>query len=200
MADKKPKKIPFNARNVVIFVILIAIVVGYYISTSQKASGIGKAKDEYTLLVEKDLEYGYPATPKEVVKCYARYVKCLYKGGLNDTQVEKLVKQLRILFDDELLAKNTLDSQLELLKRDIEDFKTEKKSITTYEVDEDSIQMGIVDGAEKATIIMGFSVKEDSTYVRTSEQFLLQKDKENKWKIVGWQLVKTDTDDKSTKD
>lgn len=200
MADKKPKKIAVNAKNIVIFIILIAIVVSYYISTSKKPSGVDKAKDEYTLLVEKDLEYGYPATPKEVVKCYARYVKCLYKGGLTDSQVEKLVKQLRILFDDELLAKNTLDSQLELLKRDIKDFKTEKKSITTYEVDEDSIQMGTVDGEEKATIIIGFSVKEDTTYVRTTEQFLLRKDKDNKWKIVGWQLVKAETDDKTTKD
>lgn len=200
MSEKKPKKIAFNARNIVIFIILIAIVVGYYISTSVKPSNINKTKDEYTLLVEKDLEYGYPATPKEVVKFYGRYVKCLYKGGLDDSQVEKLVKQLRLLFDDELLAKNTLESQLTVLKRDIEDYKSENKSIINYEVEDDSIKTGTVHGVENAVIIMGFSVKKDSDYLRTNEQFLLRKDKENKWKIVGWQLVDKKEDNKSTKD
>ncbi|MBR3771039.1 MAG: hypothetical protein IKL07_02100 [Clostridium sp.] len=200
MAEKKKKKIGLNTKNIVIFLLMIALVVGYYVSVSRRTTGIEKTKDEYTLLVDKDFEYEYPATPKEVVKLYARYVKCIYKDSLKESQIEKLVKQLRNLFDDELLAKNTLESQLKLLKRDIEDYKSENKSIINYEVDEESIQTATIDGAENTTIIIRFSLKKDSDYLSTYEKFLLRKDKDKKWKIVGWHLVDSTTDAKTATD
>ena len=189
MAKKKKGKLEFNLKNVIIILILIVLVIGYYVYTSKETKKGSIVQDEYTLLSSRDLETSYPETPREVVKLYSRMVKYLYDDSVSDEKVENIVNQMRLLFVDELLDKNALKDQIINLKQDVKLFTKAKKDIIGYEVYQESLEMKEVEGKEIATIIAGFSIKHNNAYEHTNEQFLLEKDKTGKWKIIGWQLA-----------
>lgn len=184
-------------KNVIVLICLIAIVAGYYIYTSRLAGKNQITTDEYTILSSRDLEISYPETPREVVKLYSRMVKYLYDDKVSEKKTKKVVEQMRLLFSDQLLEKNTLNSQLTHLESDVAAFAKEKKAIIGYEVVESSLKTKEVDGKERATIIVGFSIKNNDNYEHSNELFLLEKDTEGKWKIVGWQITEVDSEQDS---
>ncbi len=193
MTRRNKSKLQFNAKNVIVLIGLIAIVGGYYIYTSGIAGKNQITTDEYTILSSKDLEISYPETPREVVKLYSRMVKYLYDDDISAKKTKNVVKQMRTLFSDQLLEKNALDTQLKNLKSDVAAFTKEKKTIIGYEIDESSLNTKEVDGKECATIIVGFAIKKNEDYEHSNELFLLEKDEEGKWKIVGWQITEVES-------
>lgn len=197
MSRRKKSKLQFNVKNVIVLICLIAIVAGYYIYTSRLAGKNQITTDEYTILSSRDLEISYPETPREVVKLYSRMVKYLYDDKVSEKKTKKVVEQMRLLFSDQLLEKNTLNSQLTHLESDVAAFAKEKKAIIGYEVVESSLKTKEVDGKERATIIVGFSIKNNDNYEHSNELFLLEKDTEGKWKIVGWQITEVDSEQDS---
>lgn len=189
MTEKKKFRFALNGKNVVVLILLVAIVAGFYMSTSNKTSESYNVQDEYDILRTKDLDLSYPETPKEVVKLYSRIVKCLYTKKLSDDKTRELVEQLRKLFDDALLQENSLEEQLGKLDKEVRGFKKAKKAIINYGVDEESLETKEVDGVDCATIVASFSIKKKKNYTRTDELFLLKKNSDGQWKIVGWQLT-----------
>lgn len=198
MTEKKKSKFVINGKNVVIMILLVVIVAGFYMSTSNKTSESYSVQDEYDILRAKDLELSYPETPKEVVKLYSRIVKLLYTSKLSDEKMKELVEQMRKLFDDSLLQENTLEEQLDKLDKEVRAFKADKKTIINYGVDEESLETKEVDGVDYATIMAAFSIKKKKNYTRTDELFLLKKNADGQWKIVGWQLADSEADPEET--
>lgn len=188
-AEKKKRKVRLNAKNIVVLIFLIALIVGFYLCTSDNAKEKKVEQDEYTVLSSKDLETGYPETPKEVVKLYCRMAKYLYDDSISAEETETIVQQMRKLFAEPLLDANTLESQLEKLEKDVKGYASEQKKIIGYEVDEKSLETQEVKGVEKASIVAGFSVKHKDEYEHTNEEFVLVKDTDGRWKIFGWQLA-----------
>lgn len=198
MPGRKKFKIVINGKNIVMLILLVAVVAGFYMSTSNKTSESYNIQDEYDILRTKDLELNYPETPKEVVKLYSRIVKFLYTGKVSDEKMKELVGQMRKLFDDSLLQENSLEDQLGKLDKEVSAFKADKKTIINYGVDEESLVTKEVDGVEYATIMAAFSVKKKKNYTRTDELFLLKKNTDGQWKIVGWQLADSEEDSEET--
>lgn len=198
MTEKKKRKSWMSGKNIVLMILLFAIIAGFYMNASNGKKE--KKQDEYTILKEKDLVDAYPETPREVVKLYGRIVRCLYKDGMSQEQVETLVYQLRKLFSDDLLRENPLENQLKALDYDMKNFHKENKAVISYRVDENSLKKGTVHGKEAASVILTFSVKKEEHYTRANELFLLRKNYIGNWKIVGWQLVdkETKTEEKKT--
>lgn len=199
MTNNKKRKSLINGKNVVLIILLFAVIAGFYMSTSKDTKS-NKKQDEYTILKEKDLTDSYPETPREVVKLYGRIAKCLYKEGMADQKLETLVCQLRMLFDEELLRENPLETQLEALDYDLKRFHEEGNAIINYKVEDETLVKGKIDGREAATIVLALSIKKGKDYTRTSEQFLLRQDYLGRWKIVGWQLanVEAKSEDKKS--
>lgn len=199
MTNNKKRKSLINGKNVVLIILLFAVIAGFYMSTSKDTKS-NKKQDEYTILKEKDLTDSYPETPREVVKLYGRIAKCLYKEGMTDQKLETLVCQLRMLFDEELLRENPLETQLEALDYDLKRFHEEGNAIINYKVEDETLVKGKIDGREAATIVLALSIKKGKDYTRTSEQFLLRQDYLGRWKIVGWQLanVEAKSEDKKS--
>ena len=181
---------------IVMAVIAAAVIFGYYRMTQNMSGEEEAAVDtEAGKLLQKDMENNYPGTPREVLKLYGRITKCMYNDELNQKQIEGLLEQARKLYDDELLANNTWDSQLEALVNDIADYKNNDRVVMSYTAQKSSqVKTYEKDGREYALTYMLFITSEKTIpYTESYQRFLMRKDTSGKWKIVGWDLVDPDT-------
>lgn len=183
---------------VIMFAIVIAVAIGFWTILEHSRNKVEEEKiihsknEEVNALLNKDLDINYPSTPREVLKMYSRLQICAYNQGLSDKDLTAITEQMRMLFDDELLAANPLEQQLEDLKKDIKEYEKVKRTISNYVVDkESSVAEKKIEGKEYATLVVSYLLKEEKGYNKTYEQFILRKNEEKKWKILGWELVKS---------
>lgn len=185
---------------IVMIVLVVAVGIGFWqIIASKNSQNQDTARskvEEVNAILKKDFESGYPGTPREVVKMYSRIDSCLYNNKLGDEDVDKLVDKMRELFDDELLVANPKDSHVKKLKEEMENFRDEKRFISSYSIDKNSsIVKENIKGVQYASLYASYLVQEGTNYTKTYEKFLLREDKNGKWKIVGWEVAdKGDTD------
>lgn len=191
MEEKKKSKI---IKTVICIVIMAALVIGYYIYISNKdfrtESSKEKEKDTIEKLLASDLEKEYPSNPREVVTFYSDLICCIYNDEITEEQMDILVVKLRTLFDLELLEQNPLKEYVEDLKTEVADYKKKKKTIASYQVSKNSeIIYQEMDAENYATMSGYYRVKtKKSNPVTVCEEFLLRKDKEGYWRILGWEL------------
>lgn len=194
--DGVDKKKGNAGKNVLVFVLIVIIAIsGYFFLGNIKDSTKNTAatETETTRLIEKDLSATYPATPREVVKLYSRYAKCLYSGDVNDKEIEQLVNQVRLMYDKELLEHNPLDDYLFELKLDIAEYRSLERKITSYKVDaSNNAVTWTEDGVDYARMIASYTTKEEASYYKTQEEFILRKDENSKWKILGFRELAVD--------
>ncbi len=189
--DKNRKKL--MSAFMIMLVIAALAVAGYYIINKQITQ---KAQDEVNLpdtevgkLLAKDLDVAYPETPTEVVKLYWRLNQCMYNGSMDDKEFEGLLKQLRKLYDQELLDKkeNSWDGMLSNFKDDKKKYSKNKQKISSYIVQENSaVEFGKKDGKECAALLTNTLMKKGTDRVKLYEKFMCRKDSSGKWKILGW--------------
>lgn len=181
--------------TVVIMGIIAAVVIfGFYGMTKEpKGKNSGKKKTEAELLIEKDITGNYPETPREVLRLYGRITRCMYNEDISDNEFEQLSDQLRLLFDEELLANNPRDKYMVELKADIASYKEEAKIISDYQVQRGSAtEFGTIEDKQYATIKMSMFLQTTGTekkYFKVYEEFLLREDEKKHWKILHWQLT-----------
>ncbi len=187
-------------RIIVAAVLCIGIVVGYYYYLSHKNDN--KSNEETTQLTEvqklttKNFANKYPATPREVVKWYNRYITCFYKEEYSQDEFEDMVDRVRILLDEDLLGYNPRDAYVKSLKTEIEDYKNRDKKILQSRVSDSSdVVYKTVDGDECAYVNAYYFCSEGSNYSRTYEEYVLRKDEDGRWKILAFQLTEGDADD-----
>lgn len=181
---------------VVMLAIVSAVSIGFWQvmegkrTEEQEQQLLKSNNEEVNALLKKDFESNYPSTAREVLKVYSRINVCIYNQDLSKKEITALTEKMRNLFDEELLAVNPLDEQLEDLNTEIKEYKDTKKSISNYVIDKDStIAEKEMDGKEYANVNVSYLIKEGDGYAKTYEQFLLRKDTQGRWKIVGWQLI-----------
>lgn len=189
MTKKKTIKV------VVAMIIICTLVIGFYYYQSNRTDSPNKDKaghmDEINTLLEKDLELNYPSTSKEVLNLYNRMVKELY-SNIEDEQVKQLGLKMRDLYDDELLEKNSVDDYLFELVNDVAIYRKSKRIIRSYDVDEeDKVTTKSKDGREYSVLNTTYKINEKSEFYTVVHQFILRKDGEGKWKILGWKVTDT---------
>ncbi|MDE7422661.1 MAG: hypothetical protein K2N51_03055 [Lachnospiraceae bacterium] len=184
---------------VIMFAVVIAIVIGFWAILEQGRNKVEEDKmihsknEEVNTLLNKDLNIDYPSTPREVLKMYSRLQSCVYNQDLSDKDLSAIVGQMRMLFDDELVAANSLEQQLEDLKKEIKEYQKAKRTISNYVIDkESSTTEKKLEGKEYATLEVSYLIQENRGYNKTYEQFILRKDEKDKWKILGWELVRSE--------
>ncbi len=152
----------------------------------ESASSMSEAEK----LLAKDIPGNYPPSPREVLKLYSRITKCLFNEKLNSEQIEQLANQLRQLFDEELLQNNPTENYLSDLNVEITEYRNANKNIMNYVIENsDSVKYWDKGNQKYASIVMSFTTKEDNDYSKVYENFLFRQDKEDKWKIMGWELT-----------
>lgn len=190
--DKNKKKV--TSAFFIMLVIAALAVTGYYVinkKITQDAEGEVKLPNtEYGKLLAKDLDTAYPKTPTEIVKLYWRLNQCMYnESDLSDSDFEGLLKQLRKLYDAELLSQsdNSWDKMLKNFKSDKEKYKSNKQKISSYMVqDNDDVKFGEESGKDCAILYTSTLVKKGSDRVRLYEKFMCRRDSSGNWKILGW--------------
>jgi hypothetical protein len=189
---KEPGK--STAKTIVVMLLFSIIAIAVYYNLSNRTSPlITNSETEATevdTLISKDIAGNYPASPREVMKLFGRIVKSLHNDNLKEKQIKGLTEQLRLLLDDELLTNNVYEDQLSKLNDEISGFKSTSSTIMNYTVEEnDSIKYWNKDNDKLTSLLVSYTLKENSNYVKITEQYILRQDTENRWKILGWKAV-----------
>lgn len=179
-----------NPKLVIVFICLIILLVGYYayLANQKKAAKQEAAMTVVQATLSRDLKYDYPATPKEVIKYYNEILKCFYNEECTDGEIEELGQKARELYDEELLEANEYGPYMIKLKSDIEDYKNNKRRITSFAVAASTnVDFFEEDGFSFARISCAYNIMEGEVSKPTRQVYLLRKDDDNHWKIYGWE-------------
>lgn len=180
---------------------LVAIIaLGYYIHLNNNAPTHHSptVNSEREKLLNYDMDHDYPKTVREAVKLHCRFLKYVYgddfKKEGNDDDLFALNKKIRQLYDEELLENNSMDAQLAALRSEIEMYETTKRKFVSYSPAEASqIEYNTVEGVEYAKIRVTVAMLVDGASFSLDEEYILRKDQNARWKILGWQAVKPDS-------
>ena len=101
-------------KGILIGLVLIALVVGYYFYLSNRKPKEAAEDTETTVsavqkLLLKNIDDDYPPTPREVLKLYSDITVCFYSEDYTDEELTQLALQIEKLYDEELIANNTPD-------------------------------------------------------------------------------------------
>lgn len=181
-------------RGIILVVLVIALGLSAYTyilnnNTSTPAE-TDSAVSEVGKLASRDLETDYPNTPRKVIEYYSQIMKCLYEEELSEETLKKLVQQTRLLYDEELLAQNPEEDAWKNTKDYIEEYKKESRKITEYIIqDSKDIQYYTKDENSYAIITVLYFTRDKSGALKTYEDYLLRKNENGEWKILGWELT-----------
>lgn len=179
-------------RITIIFIVLIAGIVGYYAYLSGRSRKMDSdAKmTETQLVLNRDMRNDYPSTVREVVKYYMDIQKCLYNSECTDEELEQLGLRARELYDADLLENNEEEMNLLQLKSEVASFRTsENKMISISVASSVNVDTFKEDGYEFARIQCNYTVIEKGKSNPTKTIFLLRRDENRRWKIYGWDLA-----------
>lgn len=189
--DKSRKKV--MSAFMIMLVIAAVAVAGYYTInkqiTQEAEEKVSLPDTETGKLLSKDLEVAYPKTPTEVVKLYWRLNQCMYNDDMSDKDFEGLLKQLRKLYDKELLDKkeNSWENMLSSFKADKKKYSDNKQKISLYMVQENSaVEFGKQNGRDCAILFSSTMIKQKSATGKVYEKFMCRKDSSGEWRILGW--------------
>ena len=199
MSDKGKKNI---IKTVVIMIIVAAVLIGGYVfMTSKRGQETDTSLENETAkemtAVQKILAEApykeYPATPVQVVKYYNEITKCFYNEKYSDQELTSLSMLSRTLFDQELKDQQNDVDYLVALQADIEVFKA--SNITIYDSvvsPSTEVEYFTHDGYDCARLYSTYTLKSGTVYQSTKEVYILRKDEEGRWKILGFDMVKRD--------
>lgn len=189
------KKRKFEIKNAFGIVIIVAVVVVFLLMINGGV-GIEMRKKVYDKdkLVAMDLTKEYPSSPREVVTLYSRIIKCMYNEKYEDEEFKMLLDRMRMLMDEELLDKNPYDEQRLNVIKDIEEYKAEKKTISSFKVAaSDDVTYQNLEGKDYSFVATTYNTESSKGQSRTKQQYVLRKDSNGNWRILYW-LLMTDND------
>lgn len=180
-------------RNLVAFVVIMCLVVLgalsiYYqfMKKQQMQETVHTPTTETEKLIAKDLQVGYPETPKEVMKLFSRYNQCIYNKTLSEEEFSALVSQLRILYCEDLQKQNGLEKMEQEISDDIKEYKKTDKKIVSYTIDEESnYQYKTIDNRQMVYLKYSYFMREGDKYSTWNQWAILVKESE-KWRILGF--------------
>ena len=177
-------------------VAILAVVAASLIFIFYKVMNSNKTVENEVMLtttqavLQRDLEINYPQSPRAVVKYYAELSQCMYDPSNAERDIEMLAVQSRKLLDDELVSTQSDEEYLASLKREIESFKEDKRSIISYTVSSSTdVEYNTTEMGECATLYCIYTMKKDTVNYSATQQYILRKDSKGHWKILGWQAA-----------
>ena len=194
-------------KTVIIGVICVGIVAGFYyyltnrsprsVETTGETDEITSVlKFSYTIVLTKKLFYALPGSPRAVIKYYNRILLCLYNETYDDEQYQKLLEKMRALMDEELLENNPQDTFSTQMQNDIAAYKAESKIIATASVcDTDEVAYKKVEGSDCAYVTVSYFLRSTKAYNRANQEYVLRKDENGDWKILGFVALEGDNGD-----
>lgn len=175
----------------VTMLLIVGVVVFYYYTNKSNESDNENNPDlvgEVDKVLNKDLETRYPYTVKEVVQFFVRIQKCYYNEEYTEDELIKLANKARELLDQELLDDNPIDIYYENLKNEIKAYEETGKTIYRVIIEENNdVVYSTVDEQKYASINCTYYLKDENGTSSIKETYILRKDENERWKILGWE-------------
>lgn len=179
-------------KNLILILIMVGLAVGYYFYLANRDVEEEPAETKVTKTQEvllRDMEKNYPPSPKEVIKYYAEISKCFYDGDYSEEEFLKLADRARDMYDDELKATQTEEEYLKDLRDDIKEFKDNDTVISSFKTSVSTdVQYSTSEKGEMAVLYCMFNLRQGTKMQTSNHKFVLRKDAEEHWKILGWEL------------
>ncbi len=177
-----------------IALIMVLLVIAYYLYINRETDKGEKKTDseitEIDKVLAKDLEKNYPKTAREVVALYISIEKCFYNEGPSEKQLGLLAYKAQQLMDEELKNENEFDDYYERLVAEVEEYKSNNKTISNTILDKASdVQYSVKDGVKSASLNCIYYIKKSSGTDKVKETYILRQDEEERWKILGWMVT-----------
>lgn len=186
-----------NGRKILVIVIVVlfvAVILGLFIYMNNKPQS-GSLEEEVVIsnvdnVVLRNLDINYPPTPKEVLKYYSEITVCFYEENLSEEDLVRLAQTARKLYDAELCADMTEEEYLVSLREDILEFDSLGIVVSGYTVSASTdVEEFVVDGRECARLYVTYRLRQGTEYIYSNEVFIMRKDENGHWKILGWELL-----------
>lgn len=191
---KKTKDKWKTVRILVVIVVLAGMLIGFYYYISHRTES-DSGKNDVTVsqtqkVLLRNLETGYPPSPREVIKYYSEITQCFYNEEHTDKELEKLALQIQKLYADELISNQTQEEYLSNLKKDIETMKADKCEVSSFSPSASTdVEYYTEDGYNWAKLYCIYNIRQETKILTTNEVFLLQQDADKHWKIYGWKIA-----------
>ena len=177
-------------KIVIIAVVLVALVLGYYFYLSRQTEDRPEEIVEATavqIVLSKDLEKNYPPSPKEVVRYFSDITQCFYNESYTEDQLNDMAMKIQELYDDELVANKTQEQYVQDLKSDIAIMKANDRTISAYELYASTdVEKFTENGDICARLYCTYTIREGTQSFKTEMVFILRQDEDEHWKILGW--------------
>lgn len=173
-----------------LFLAICCVLLAYYMMNLKAQKS--KPEDYVQLtkvqeVLSRNLETNYPKTPKEVVKYYSEITKCFYNEEYTEEELYALAMKGMELFDHDLAANKTEEEYLIDLKSEIQAFKENGYSISSYSTSSSTDVYDFEeDGYKFARLYCTYNIRMGTVTQPIEEIFLLRMDLEGHWKIYGW--------------
>lgn len=186
-----------NSRKILVILIVVLFVsaiLGLFIYVNNKPQS-GSVEDDVVIsnvdnVVLRNLDINYPPTPKEVLKYYSEITMCFYEENLSEEDLVRLAQTARKLYDAELCADVTEEEYLASLREDILEFNSLGIVVSGYTVSSSTdVEEFVVDGRECARLYATYRLRQGTEYIYSNEVFIMRKDENGHWKILGWELL-----------
>ena len=180
-----------------LFLSICCVLLAYYLMNVMAEKS--KPEDYVQLtkvqeVLSRNLETNYPQTPKEVIKYYSEITKCFYDETYTEDELYDLAMKAMALYDHDLAANKTEEEYLRDLKSEIQSFKNNKYSISSYNTSSSTdVYYFTDDGFDFARLYCTYNVRMGTVIQPVEEIFLLRKNLEGHWKIYGWDAASNHT-------
>lgn len=194
------KKSQSGVKVLVIGIVLLCLVLGYYYYLSNKDAGV-KEEAEVTITavqeaLMRNLDNNYPPSPREVLKYYGELAQCLHNEEYSEEEFLQLAEQIQRLYDDELVANQTKEQYIQGLTWDVNNMKEKEVVISSYSLSSSTdVDYFEADGYSWAKLYLTFTLRQGTGLEISEEVFLLREDTEGHWKIYGFKLAEDVTSD-----
>ena len=187
-------------KGTIILIVLACLIIGYYfyLSNDSDSPSANVTNDEEIVAtmtmsqkaLSRNLQSNYPPSPREVVKYFSEITQCYYNEEHDKEEIKALGLKMREIYDAELVANQTEEEYLDLLERDIEEYRANNRTITSFSPSSSvDVETFTQDGYEWARLYCMYDVKQDSLIYPTNMCFILRKDEEGHYKIYGWKKI-----------
>lgn len=185
-----------GTKGTILLIFLACLIVGYYFYLSNIRSSSNEkteiADTEIMTMSQKvlsrNLDSNYPPSPREVVKYFSEITQCFYNEEHTDEELKDLALKMREIYDDELVANQSEEEYLDLLRSDVDEYKSNGRSISAYSPSSSmDVEFFSEDGYDWARLYCIYDVKQDSLIYKTTLCFILRKDENSHYKIYGWE-------------
>ena len=119
-------------KSGIVILIFVVGMLGYYYYLSNRASKVTEENVRLTVaqeLINRNLSYTYPPSPREVIKFYSDITKCFYNETYTSAELEQLAEQTYRLYDEKLKDENDWNAYLVNLTVQINAYKEKNMSI-----------------------------------------------------------------------